>query len=151
MNVHDEKVMLMQSHKEFGVCRQAGSSDPKVTPRGSNKCFIRACAELRCLSQRIVSAGHAWLSQGESRALHTSFCICYYPIWHVLLDTRRTLWGESWISHINDFTVSLINDASGEVKHFFFALVQVWSCASVPYSFTYYRAQATAKDFISPL
>lgn len=34
MDLRYEKVMLMQSHKESGSCRQLQSSDPKVTPPG---------------------------------------------------------------------------------------------------------------------
>lgn len=78
MNLRDEKVMLMQSHKESGLCRQTQSSDPKVTPLGTHKCFIKACAEPRSLSQRIVSVGHTWRRE---------VLLCSHVNVHMLIST----------------------------------------------------------------
>lgn len=83
MNLRDEKVMLMQSHKESSLCRQTQTRDPKVTSQGSYKCFITACTEPRSLSQRIVSVGPTWLSKEGSIAWLT----CQYA--HVKTHKRQ--------------------------------------------------------------
>lgn len=83
MNLRDEKVMLMQSHKKSSMHRQTQTRDPKVTSQGSYKCFIKAWTEPRSLSQRIVSVGPTWLSQEGGIAWLT----CQYA--HVKIHKRQ--------------------------------------------------------------
>lgn len=84
MNLRDEKVMLMQSHKD---CPARAGRHRAAIPRWPHKAPInvlsRAQVELRPLSQRIVSVGPAWLSQEGSVALLT----CQYA--HVKICDKQ--------------------------------------------------------------
>lgn len=119
---------------------QRSQGDPHNAPINV---LSRAQAELRPLSQRIVSEGPAWLSQGGSVALLT----CQYA--HVKICDKQDYRVQSEVNEWYQW------QQAKKINVFLFALVSCFQLAdfimclsSSLKGFTYHRAKSTAKDFI---